>query len=373
MSEGRAFCPRCGDPVERPPEVDLPGVRGRQQNLCDPCYFEQFDLVEAPDRVHVRVCSQCGAVHRGNRWVDVDAEDYTDVALEEVSDALAVHVDAEAVQWGVRPEQVDETTIRMHATFSGVVRGTPLEEEVLVPVKIARETCQRCGRIAGDYYAGTVQVRAAERTPSDEEVDRTVAVAHEVVEEMEATGDREAFVTEVSEHDDGVDVQVSTNKIGDKVARRVVAEFGGTVEDHETLVTEDEDGEEVYRVTFAVRLPPYRPGDVVDLEDGDGPVLVKSAHGNLKGTRLASGDRYEADYEDGDAPDAHKLGRVDDAVETTLVAVEDDNAVQVLDPETQRAETIPRPGFVDAEGPTVPVLKSRAGLHPVPPEAVEDA
>jgi nonsense-mediated mRNA decay protein 3 len=372
MSEGRAFCPRCGDAVDRPPGVDLPGARGRQQQLCDGCYFEEFDLVDAPDRVHVRVCSQCGAVHRGNRWVDVDADDYTDVALDEVSDALAVHVDAAAVEWGVEPEQVDETTIRMHAAFSGVVRGTAVEEQVTVPVKIARETCQRCGRIAGDYYAGTVQVRADGRTPSDEEVRGTVDIAEEVVAEMEATGDRDAFVTEVSEHDDGVDVKLSTNKIGDKVARRVVAAYGGSYEDHETLVTEDEDGEEVYRVTFAVRLPPFRPGDVVDPEDGDGPVLVESARGNLKGTRLASGDAYEADYEDGDAPDARALGRVDDAVETTLVAVEDDNAVQVLHPDTQRAETIPRPGFVDADGPTLPVFSSRAGLHPVPPGAVED-
>ena len=372
MSEGRGFCPRCGDPVERDPAVDLPGARGREQQLCDACYFEGFDLVDAPDRIEVRVCSQCGAVHRGNRWVDVDADDYTDVAVEEVAEALGVHVDAAAVEWGVEPEQVDATTIRMHATFSGIVRGTPVEERVTVPVKIARETCQRCGRIAGDYYAGVVQVRATDRAPSDEEVDRTVELAHEVVAEMEATGDRDAFVTEVSEHDDGVDVRVSTNRIGDKVARRVVAEFGGDVEDHETLVTEDEDGNEVYRVTYAVRLPPFRPGDVVDPGDGEGPVLVESVHGNLKGTRLASGADYEAAHEDGDAPDARALGTVADAVETTLVAVEDDNAVQVLDPETQRAETIPRPDFVDVDGPTVPVFRSRAGLHPVPPGAVED-
>jgi nonsense-mediated mRNA decay protein 3 len=372
MSEERAFCPRCGDPVDRAPDVDLPGARGREPQLCDSCYFERFDLVDAPDRLEVRVCAQCGAVHRGNRWVDVDAEDYTDVAIDAVSEALAVHVDAEAVEWAVEPEQVDETTIRMYCHFSGLVRGTPVEETVIVPVKISRETCERCGRIAGDYYEGVVQVRATDRAPSDEEVARTVEIAHDVVAEMAATGDREAFVTEVAEHADGVDVKVSTNKIAGRVARRVVREFGGTVEDHETLVTEDEDGNEVYRVTFAVRLPPFRPGDVIDPADAAGPVLVRSARGNLKGTRLESGEPYEADFEDGVAPDARTLGTVGDAVETTIVTVEDENAVQVLDPETQRAETIPRPDFLDVEGTTVPVLKSRAGLHPVPPEAVDD-
>jgi len=370
MSESREFCPRCGEHV--PPREQRVGDRHDPDAvLCDACYLEAFDLVDAPDRIHVRVCARCGGVHRGNRWVDVDARDYTDVAIEETREALGVHVDASDVSWVVDPEQVDETTVRMHCIFSGTVRGTPVEERVTVPVKIARETCERCGRIAGDYYASVVQVRAADRTPSTEETDRAAEIAEEVVAEMEATGDRDAFVTAVSETSDGLDMRVSTNKIGMKIARRVVEEFGGAVSDSETLVTEDEDGNEVYRVTYLARLPPYRPGEVIDPGDDDGPVLVTSARGNLKGVRLASGERYEAAHGDGDAPDARRLGTRDDAAETTLVAVEDDHAVQVLDPETYESTTIPRPDYLDPDSETVPVLKSRAGLH-VLPEATDD-
>ncbi|WP_323191391.1 60S ribosomal export protein NMD3 [Halostella sp. PRR32] len=371
MSESRAFCPRCGDPVaER--EGLRPGEARSDPNLCDACYFEDFDLVDAPERIEVQVCSRCGAVHRGNRWVDVDARDYTDIAIEEVSKSLGVHVDATEVSWQVDPEQVDQNTIRMHCYFTGIVRDTPLEEDIVVPVKISRGTCDRCGRIAGDYYASIVQIRAADRTPTTEEVERAEAIANEVVAEMEDTGDRNAFVTDASETDDGLNLKVSTNKIGQKIARKTVEEFGGTVGDYETLVTEDEDGNEVYRVTYAVRLPPFRPGDVIDTADDDGPVLVRSVQGNLKGTRVTTGEAYEASFEDGDAPEARKLGTVEDAEETTLVTVEDENAVQVLDPETYRAETIARPDYVDPDADTVPVLKSRAGLHVLPESATPD-
>ncbi|NEU55334.1 60S ribosomal export protein NMD3 [Halorussus sp. MSC15.2] len=370
-TEAREFCPNCGDPIEndpaeRTPLPDATGKRGREQKLCDSCYFDRFDLVDAPERIEVRVCSQCGAVHRGNRWVDVDARDYTDIAIEEVSEALGVHLDAHDVSWQVDPEQVDQNTIRMHCHFSGIVRDTFVEEDVVVPVKISRQTCDRCGRIAGDYYASIVQVRAVDRTPTAEEIERAEEIANEIVAEMEATGDRNAFVTEVSETDDGVNLKVSTNKIGMKISQKIVEEFGGSFSDSETLVTEDEDGEEVYRVTYAIRLPPYSPGEIIDPEDGDGPVLVRSVRGNLKGTRLTTGEDYEARFEDGDAPEARRLGRIDDAEETTLVAVEDERAVQVLDPETYRTKTIARPDFVDADAETVPVLKSRAGLHVVP-------
>ncbi|MFC6905507.1 60S ribosomal export protein NMD3 [Halalkalicoccus tibetensis] len=367
-----AFCPRCGDPVEGGDRPELPGAPAAgETGLCDACYFEDFELVDAPEKLTVRVCAQCGAVHRGNRWVDVGAEDYTDVAIDAVSESLGVHLDAESIAWQVEPEQVDQNTIRMHSFFTGVVRGEPIEEHVVVPTTIARETCTRCGRIAGSYYASVVQLRASDRTPTKEEREAAKEISHTVVEEMEATGDRDAFVTEITETDDGVDVKVSTTNIGKKISQRLVNRFGGGFESSETLVTEDEDGNEVYRVTYAVRLPPFTRGDVIDPEDGDGPVLVRSARGTVKGRRLATGGRYESGFEDGDSPDARRLGRIDDAQRTTLVSVEDERAVQVLDPETYESKTIPRPDFLETETGTVSVLKSRAGLHAVPEDGPE--
>ncbi|MFB6139877.1 MAG: 60S ribosomal export protein NMD3 [Halosimplex sp.] len=371
MSRSGEFCPRCGDELDadldaRPSAPGADGSRAGDSVLCDACYFEAFDLVDAPDRIDVRVCSQCGAVHRGNRWVDVGAQDYTDIAVEEVSEALGVHLDATDVSWEVAPEQVDQNNIRMHCQFSGIVRGTLVSEEVVVPVKIARQTCDRCGRIAGGSYAAIVQIRADERTPTDEEMERARETAESFVEAREATGDRNAFVTEVKEVDEGLDMKISTNQLGQGIAKRITDQLGGSFEDYETLVTEDGDGNEVYRVTFAVRLPRYRPGEVIDPEDGDGPVLVRSVRGNLKGTRLASGEDYEASFEDGDAPEARRLGTRADAEPTTVVTVEDENAVQVLDPETYEARTVPRPDYLDPDADEVPVIKHREGLHVLP-------
>jgi nonsense-mediated mRNA decay protein 3 len=367
-AEAREFCPRCGDPVPDRTEPLPGGPRERDAVLCNACYFDDFDLVDAPDRIEVQVCSGCGAVRRGNRWVDVGAEDYTDVAVDEVAAALGVHVNAEDVQWGIEAEQVDENTVRMHCRFSGLVRGTYVEEAVTVPVLIARGTCDRCGRIAGGYYAALVQVRADDRTPTREERSRAVEIAEAYIAEREATGDRNAFISDVSETDDGVDIKISTNQMGGGVAKRIKRELGGSVEEYPTLVTEDGDGNEVYRVTFAVRLPRYPPGTIIDPQDGDGPVLVRSAHERLKGVRLATGTSYEAAFEDGIAPEARRLGSLDDGEETTVVTVEDDHAVQVLDPETYEAKTVSRPSYFDPAAESVPVLKSRAGLHVLPEE-----
>jgi len=366
-SSSGVACPRCGETLSEHAARDPLGKS--EVGVCDDCYFDQFELVDAPERIEVEVCATCGAVHRGNQWVDVGAKDYTDVAVDEVAGALAVHVDAQDVGWEVDPEQVDQNTIRMHCAFTGVVRGQFREAQVTVPVLISRQTCQRCGRIAGDYYASLVQVRAVDRQPDEDEIERAKRIATELVGDMEATGSRDAFVTEMGDDGDGLNVKLSTTNLGKKVAAKVTEEFGGDWEDHETLVTEDEDGNEVYRVTYAVRLPEFRPGDVIDPDDDDGPILVRSVQGNLKGVRLATGDRFEASYRVGDSPDARKLGTLDDAVDTTLVAYEDEHDAQVLDPETFESTTVPRPDFLDATpGEDVPVLRHRNGLHVVPDE-----
>ena len=375
MSRSGAFCPQCGDEMSEPPEdrPELPGAqRDSERVLCDACYFEEFDLVDAPEKIEVRVCARCGAVHKGNRWVDIGAEDYTDIAVEQVSEALGVHVDADAVDWQVAPEQLDKNNIRMHAEFSGLVRETPVTEQVAVPVRIARQTCKRCGKIAGGSFASVVQLRAEERDPTDDEIERAKKIAEEYVADREATGDRNAFITEKKELPEGLNMKISTNQMGHGIAKRITAQLGGSYSDSKRLITEDEDGQKLYRMTYAIRLPRYRQGEVIDPEDGDGPVLVRSIQGNLKGVRLATGDRYEASFEAGEAPDAERLGFFDDGEPATLVAVEDENAVQVLDPDTFQSVTIPRPSYLDTDAEEVPVLKSHAGLHVLPDEESGD-
>jgi nonsense-mediated mRNA decay protein 3 len=211
-----------------------------------------------------------------------------------------------------------------------------------------------------------VQLRGVDREPTDEERDRAKEIAHGLVDDLESKGDREAFITEINEVAGGLDIRVSTTRLGEQIARRVTNELGGEFTDHETLVTEDSDGNEVYRVTFAVRLPPYRPGEIVDPGDGDGPVLVESARETMRGIRLKTGDTYQTPFEDGSAPDADRLGWADHAEETTLVAVEDEHAVQILDPTTYETKSVPRPPSLETETETVQVFRADGELYIVP-------
>lgn len=362
MSRSGEFCPRCGESVS----ARESGRTARDRALCAACYIEEYDLVDAPDRVEVTLCPECGAVQQGNRWVDIGAEDYTDVAIQAVTDALGVHVDATDISWEVAPEQVDETTIRMHCEVTGTLRGEPLAESIVVPVKFGHRTCDRCGRIAGGSYASTVQLRARDRDPTQAEIDTAIELARELVDSATDDGDRDAFITAIEPVQGGLDIQLSTNRLGTQLSKQIVDQLGGSYTDNETLVTEDADGNPVYRVNFAVRLPPYHADEVIAPDDADGPILVRDPRDRLTGLDLRTGEQYEASFEDGEAPDARRLGSRDDAQRTTVVTVEDEHAVQLLDPNTYESITVPRPSYFDPAADEVSVIRGEDGLYILP-------
>ena len=368
MAGSRPFCPRCGETIPDGAGMVPADTRGsRQATICRACFVADLELIELPTTLTVRVCTQCGAVRRGERWVDVDAADYTELAIDAVAKTIGVHRQATDVDWSVEPVHRGPNEIEMHVHMTATVQGLSVAERHVVDVRINRETCTRCGRIAGDYYAGTVQVRATGRTPTNEETEHAIEIAHEVVAEFEETGDRTAFVSEITERTEGVDIRVSTNKIGAKIATRLTETFGGSYETAETLVTEDEDGEGVYRVAFAVRLPQYRRGELIDPQDDAGPVIVRSGDDGVRGYRLATGDAVDLSGET--VEDAVRLGSTADLEETTVVAVEDAHSVQVLDPETFEAVTVARPAAW-TPGDTAHVVKRDGAVYVVPDEVI---
>ncbi len=338
-------CPECG--TEIPPETEL----------CDSCYAEELDPVSLPDSLELDVCSRCGSYDLGDGWTSQDeAVPEAELVLEAVERALQAHVDARRPSVSVAARQLDRDSYEVDVDFTAEVRGERVQEDVTVPVSITRTTCTTCSRRSGGYYESIVQVRAEGREPSEEEVERAEEVAYAVA--GRDYGDRDTFVTRTEEVQGGVDVYMSTSKAGRQVAERVAEEYGGSVGESATLVGERE-GDEVYRVTYAVELPEFVAGDIVETEDD--VVLVENNRRGVRATSLETGDGRT--YPDG--LEARKHGDVDDTEETTVVS-HGDVEIQVLDPGTYDTVTLKRPSFVSPSTEEVAAISTESGLYLVP-------
>ncbi len=339
-------CPECGAPTS-------------EGELCDECYADGLDVAALSDEIEVRVCSKCGSYVRDGGWTS-HGEPLPDdeLAVAAVKDELGVHVEAREPRVEVSVESRDPNVLRLGVETVAYVRGYRVEDERRVRVVLRRETCPTCAKRSGGYYESVVQIRAEGRDPTEEETERALEHAYEVA--GRDYGDRDTFVTKTEEVRGGLDIYMSTSNAGMQIARRMTEEYGGGYDDTATLVGE-KDGEELYRVTYAVSLPEFVPGDVVST-DGTA-LLVTDNDGILKGVDLRTGRRRSVS--DADA-EKELIGRVDDAEEATLVTVSDDE-VQILDPSTYETVTVQRPSFLVArQGEEVEVLSTNEGVFPVP-------
>ncbi|MDY0130513.1 MAG: 60S ribosomal export protein NMD3 [Methanosarcina vacuolata] len=337
-------CPRCGRECYR-----------LFDSVCKDCFFETFKLIELPHVLHVRICSACGAHFHRSRWEDVG--NIEDVVLKAVEDALLIHNEAGDVEVYLEPREITPYMYMVKAEVDAVVREEPVHAEAETEVRIQRSACDMCSRESGGYFEAIIQIRAAGRFPTEEENKRSMTIARESMESMRKKGDRLAFISEEVEQKGGIDLYMGSMNASRQVCRLINSELGGNFSESPTLVGM-KDGKNLYRITFAVRLPEFGPGDVIRFR---GKVIqIKSSGKKVNGTSLEDGSRFLSTPEE--LKGAEKIGNIGDAVLTVLVSIED-NAILVLDPETYETVAIKKPMSFNAEaGSEIPVLKTPYGI-----------
>jgi nonsense-mediated mRNA decay protein 3 len=337
-------CPRCGRECEK-----------LFNSTCRDCFFETFRLIELPLVLHVRICSNCGAYFFRGRWEDAGSVEA--VVLKAVENALIIHTDAGDVGVYLEPREITPYIYIVRAEVNAVVKGESVHAYAETEVRIQRTACDICSRESGGYFEAIIQIRAAGRFPTEEEKKRCSAIAREAMENMRKKGDRLAFISDIQEQKEGLDLYMGSMNASRQVCRLITSELGGSFSESPTLIGM-KDGKNLYRITFAVRLPEFKPGDVIRYR---GKIIqIRSSGRKVNGISLEDGSRFISAPED--LKSAEKIGNIKDSVLTVLVSIEE-NAILVLDPETYETVTIRKPMSFSAEaGNEIPVLKTPYGI-----------
>lgn len=337
-------CPRCGRECNR-----------LFDSVCKDCFFETFKLIELPHVLHVRICSGCGAYFHRNRWEDVS--NIEDAILDAVENALFIHSEARDTEVYLEPREITPYIYQVRAEVDAVVRDEPVHAEAETEVRIQRTACDMCSRESGGYFEAIIQIRAAGRFPTEEEKRRCMVIVRETLVSMKKKGDRLAFISDALEQKEGIDLYMGSMNASRQVCRLITSELGGSFSESPTLVGM-KDGKNLYRITFSLRLPEFKPGDVIRFR---GKIIqIKSSGKKVNGISLEDGSRFISTPEE--LKGAEKIGNMRDTVLTVLVSIED-NAILVLDPETYETVAIKKPMSFNAEaGSEIPVLKTPYGI-----------
>ncbi len=329
-----SFCPRCGRPSD---------------GICEFCRMEGTPWATIEPRISCTYCPTCGAIREKSTWVQTGLE--RSALIESlVAAALRVQSSVRDLSTTLSYEDWSSNRTGCRLQVRGVYRGEPVQEHLEVEIAWKGELCTRCSRMSGGYYEGVVQVRAKGRRCSEREKEIAVRTAYQGEASLREGGDPLSFIARVEEVHHGIDIVVGTQAMGRSIAQEILRHLGGTLTTHPKLVGE-KDGIPVYRVTYAVRLPFYQRGDVVEIQGTYGEV------------RESDGKRVTLfDLQRGEprilAPqkDWRRLGNVHDALEA-IVAYREGGVGGLVDPRNGITREVRIPTWLDLpQGERVRVL-----------------
>ncbi len=342
------ICVECGVEAER--LID---------GCCAACFAKGTQLMLAPEVIDLELCAHCNARHVGAHWVQPDASIPLDWLREDaVRGAIQVH--ARVGDAGVELVERAETErhFRYTVAMNGHVEEVPVTAQASLLLRVTRGVCERCSRMAGGYYAAIIQLRATERDVTEHELGRAHRYLSEELDRQQDTGNRMAFLSKSGAIHGGYDYYIGDIDAARAVARVLQQRLGASTQETAKLVGRRE-GEDVYRVTFLVRIRLFAPGDFA-LSDKT-PVQVHSiARGNASCVDLLHHRKMKVPEKT-----LRRLGGLDIIQEAILVS-QDASGLQVLDPVTLRTQDLLRPDGWAGSAETVPVLRIDDRLYVAP-------
>lgn len=342
------FCPKCGK------DVDV-----FYERVCRQCFIGNKKLIECPLVVYSRICPTCGSVFRKGKWWH--KQDEIETIIECVKDNLKVDNKAQNLELSLSGKKLDHSRYQVHMEANATISGAPIDAVQDIEVRINWETCETCSRISGGYFEGIVQIRADKRVPTYEELKKCRSIAEDVAARAREKGDRLAVITKTVELDEGIDFYVGLAKLGKQICRSVIDVFGGRFTESPKLVGQ-KNGVDLYRITFALRLPEFVRGDIINIDDK--VIEVQSCGKHVTGIDLETGKRFIENFNN--LMQVKKLGKSSDAVSAVLIA-DEGRTIQIMDPDTYESVTIKRPGFLNVEpGNEIQIIKTTKGLYVLP-------
>ncbi|MCK4717112.1 MAG: hypothetical protein KAT70_00475, partial [Thermoplasmata archaeon] len=294
--------------------------------LCEKCYLDIHVSMDVPEYVNVCFCPHCGAMKRGEHWLGLDT---AEAGVEKaVSDAIGYSHDVASSDLELDIIQETDRQYRVGIHASLYVHGMVTRREGDTIVRIEGRVCNVCSRKHGNYYESIVQIRSSGSKLTEEEKAEWTATVTEFVERM-AVSNRQVFLARVGSIHGGLDFYLSTTDTGKILSRELAKRTGAIIKESPTLAGK-KDGRDIYRVTYSVRLPPFKKGDYI-LLNGEVYRVNRVTKDKIDAFLLKRGEakRLKRDVDD----KAMLLGG-EEIIQEAVVVFENEKEVQLLDPET---------------------------------------
>ncbi len=229
------------------------GVReAKYEGLCEECFLKKVRFTKVPEHIEITECPHCHSIKLGSHWERISLKDAVKSEIERNMDVLHEYDECKiSIEY-----EDNKAEVTVNITYGDL----KTQEIFEVSVATKYESCPRCNRFFGNYFEAIIQLRDMR----EGEVEEILNYVYDRIEHY-ARKNENLFLTKAVEKREGWDLYLSDKREAKKISREICKKYGATLKESPQIAGR-KDGRDVYRVTYAVRFPPYRRGDVVEVE-----------------------------------------------------------------------------------------------------------
>jgi len=335
------------------------GIEGTifRDGVCKNCYLKTHIFTSGPCIVDLPVCVHCNSYKFKNTWTN---ELLGDVLRRVIKNNFQISRELDKVDINTECKEAKDG-LSCKVFISGFIDDLEIAEEHSMQVRLKRSVCDVCSRQSGGYYEATVQIRPDKVKLTRRELDDITSTVSALVEDLQADGNRALFITDMGEEHGGLDFYISERSAGLVIAKKIQEQYGGIIKQSSKNIGM-KDSRQMYRMTYLIRLSPYKKGDF--LKHNDAFFYIVSIHRNkVKMMDLSSWEETVVDAKT--IQNASIIGGEDFIKEMILVSQTKDE-VQIMDLKKYGINVVKKPKLISYDSKMIKVVKIEDKIFLIP-------
>jgi nonsense-mediated mRNA decay protein 3 len=331
-----------------------------KNGVCLPCYLKQTQFSKGPAILDIYLCPRCSSYKHKNTWIK---EPFEKILRRHINDAFHISPELKHPTIETECKEQDKTYV-CKVAISGFLDDQQITEQHPLTVRIRRSTCDVCSREAGGYYEAILQIRVDQRTFTKTELTSLRTAVEKLVEQLQISGKRGLFITDISEKREGLDFFLSEKGTALTIAKKIQEQYGGELKQSASNVGM-KDSRQVYRMTYLVRIPSYRTGDF--FSHADTFFFISSLHGSK--VRAIELSNWEEKVLDGKDIQPTRILGGNELIREMIVVSQSKTELQLMNPKTYTMIELRKPKTMSITTPMVKTVKLNDQIFLFPEQA----
>jgi len=319
-----------------------------KNGVCIECYLKENKFTQGPEIIDLPLCTHCGSYKYRNNWTN---ELLTELLKRVVKKTFKISKELKKVDINSACNE-SKGGYECKIIISGFIDDFQVVEEHNVLVRLKKIVCDVCSKQFGGYHEAIIQVRTEGKKLNQEELKNIQLSVENIVQNLQAKGNRTLFITDVSQEHGGLDFFISDKQAALVITKNLHDEYGGNIKQSSKNIGM-KDGKQVYRVTYLLRLPSYKKGDYVKINNSYYQIISIQKNA-LKLLNLAN---WKEELVDLNQIKNFNIIGGNELIKEAIMVSQNEKEVQIMNPKTYEITIIKKPKEYKINSKNVRIIK----------------